>query len=543
MTSRSLGQRAPLLWVLLPLMAGLTSGKLAWLPLSPVWWAAFAVASAVWAVTNKRGASAGLVLAVFLSGAALYEVRRERLPDWDSLPPREVRLTLEIDRRFPPHPDGRSLSGLGRLHSPESHLNDLEGQPVYFSVRLPKGESAPPHPARLPVTGVLQPLPRNAPVDTFDGYLVGQGMNFKLTRAQITGPVTDAGAYQIFCDNALERFNSILGQGVSGQASRIGVLRAMLLGRHDELSDAQKELFRASGTMHLFSISGLHIAVIAAVIHVMLTLVRLPRMVSMVIGCGLLWLYVDITGGTPSAVRAFAMVLFLQASRVLRVPGNPIAALVASAVCVLLLDPMQLFGASFQLSYGIVASLLMLGLPLADHWAHKTALFTLLPKVSWTRWHRIMDWAWRGLLGWTAIGLSTMVVSIVSGVLIFQLFTPVSLPANLVLIPLGSLAIISGFLTLVCGLLGLGWLVTILNHASALLLIAIEKSVSFFAGLPGASMPARFVHDWIGYGAFTGLLGLILFGYASNWENRRGGYWLPFAFTVLILGLCMRPMG
>jgi competence protein ComEC len=251
MTSRSLGQRAPLLWVLLPLMAGLVAGKAAWLPLTPVWWAGLAVIAAAWAVAGRRGASAGLVVAVFMSGAALYEVRRERLPDWDNLPPREVRLTLEVDRLFPPHPDGRSLSGLGRLHGPESHLRDLEGQPVYFSVRLPKGAFAPPHPASMPVTGVLQPLPRNAPVDTFDGYLVGQGMNFTLTRAQITGPVTAAGAYQVFCDNSLERFSSILGRGVAANEARAGVLRAMLLGRHEELTDAQKELFRASGTMHL----------------------------------------------------------------------------------------------------------------------------------------------------------------------------------------------------------------------------------------------------------------------------------------------------
>jgi competence protein ComEC len=288
---------------------------------------------------------------------------------------------------------------------------------------------------------------------------------------------------------------------------------------------------------HLFSISGLHIAVIAAVIHLILTLLRLPRAACIVTGCALLWLYVDITGGTPSAVRAFAMVLFLQASRLLRLPGNPVAALVASAVCVLVLDPMQLFGASFQLSYGIVAALLLLGLPLADYWIEKTALFTLLPKVSWTLGHRLLDRIRCALLGWMAIGLSTTVVSLISGVLIFQLFTPVSLPANLVLIPLGSLTIISGFLTLVCGLLGLGWLVTVLNHASALLLIVIERGVAFFAGLPGASLPAQFVAEWTGYAAFTGLLGLILAGYAGNWDSKRGGYWPPFVWTFLLLFL------
>jgi competence protein ComEC len=234
------------------------------------------------------------------------------------------------------------------------------------------------------------------------------------------------------------------------------------------------------------------------------------------------------------------MVMFLHASHVLRLPGNPFSALVASAVCVLLIQPMQLFSASFQLSYGIVAALLLLGLPLGEHWKEKGALFTHLPKVSWGGHHHVIDWAWRGLLGVVAIGLSTTIVSTVSGVLIFGLFTPISLPANLVLIPVGSLVIISGFLSLLCGLLGLGWLSTLLNHASVLLLMGIEKGVQFFTHMPGAFREAQFSSVGLGYTAFAGLLVVILFGYSTNWELKRGGFWTPFVFTVLVLFAGMR---
>ena len=80
-----------------------------------------------------------------------------------------------------------------------------------------------------------------------------------------------------------------------------------------------------SGTMHLFAISGLHIGVIAVGLQAVLALLRLPRWVQFVLGVAALWLFVDITGASPSAVRAFVMVIFLQAAFLLRRPGNPLA--------------------------------------------------------------------------------------------------------------------------------------------------------------------------------------------------------------------------
>ncbi|HEY9249685.1 MAG TPA: ComEC/Rec2 family competence protein, partial [Rariglobus sp.] len=440
---------------------------------------------------------------------------------------------------FPPKPDRRTLNGLGRIVATDAHLADLAGQPVYFSLSLRRDDPPPLRSSRLNVTGMLQTLPRDPADPSFDGYLANQGINFKLTRARVTGEVAEAGAYRIFCDTMLRRLNAILGQGVGAFPAQTGVLRAMLLGQQQELTGDQKAVFRESGTMHLFSISGLHIAVIAGALHGILLVLRLPATGRLVAGGVLLWLYVDITGGTPSAVRAFLMVMFVHASHVLRLPGNPLSALAASAVCVLLLQPMQLFSASFQLSYGIVAALLLLGLPLGEYWVEKGALFNRLPSVAWGGWRRAIDGSRRGLLGMVAIGLATTTVSTVSGVLIFQLFTPVALLANLVLIPAGSLVIISGFLAILAGLAGIGWLVNVLNHASVLLLMGIEKAVHVFVTLPGAHHAAVFSPAWLGFPAFAGLLAVILHGYAHHWELRRGGYWAPFAYTVLVLLLAV----
>lgn len=539
MTSRTLGHRAPLLWVLLPLMAGLVAGKLSWFPFSPVAMA-FAAATCVGAaLAFPRAWAAGLVAGVFLGGVAYYDLRRDRLDEWDALPPREASVTLDVQRMFPAQPDMRSVSGLARIVVTDAHLRELAGQPVYFSLTPKTGDPSPVRSSRLEVTGLLQTLPRDPALDTFDGYLANLGINFKLTRARVSGAGAEAGAYRLFCDAALRRFNTLLEHGVEAHPGQSVVLRAMLLGQQQELGEAQKQVFRESGTMHLFSISGLHIAVIAAVITSLLALFRLPSLPRFVVGGLVLWLYVDITGATPSAVRAWVMVMFLHASYVLRVPGNPVAALVASAVCVLVVSPMQLFTASFQLSYGIVAALLMLGLPLADRLGEKYAPFQCLPRVTWRRHHRIWAACSEKITSATAIGLATTAVSTISGVVIFGLFTPVSLFANLVLIPLGSLVIVSGFLSLLCGLMGLDGVTLLLNHASVLLLEIIDFLVRFFVSVPGAYHTAAFSSAWLGFTAFAGLLAVIFHGYAGNWEPKRGGYWAPFAYTAAVLAAGM----
>ena len=540
MPSRSLGHRAPLFWVLFPLMTGLIVGRLAWLPLSSGWWAGAAVILAGTALGFRRAWAPCLVVSVFLSGAALYELKRARLPEWDALPPRELRATLHVDRMFSPRPDGKSVSGLGHIIASETVLKELAGQSIYFSLNLKRGTPLPPRSSEIAVIGVLQTLPRDPPSDTFEGYLANAGVNFRLTRAKMLATTAPATAYNRFCDAALRRFDRLLDYGLESHPDLSGVFRAMLLNQQQELSDEQSQIYMESGTFHLFSISGLHIAAIAGAIYGILMLLQLPRWAQVLVGAAALWLYVDITGGSPPAVRSWIMVMFLHGSRVLRVPSSPLAALAASAVVVLILQPLQLFSASFQLSYGIVVALLLLGLPLSETWTERWALFTDLPKAAWRWHHHWRDWAWRGLIGMIAIGLASTLISTISGVTVFKLFTPGSLVANLVLIPVSVFVVLAGCLSLLCGLVGLSGLGMVFNYAGIFILAGVEKGVRFFVGLPGVYHAAHFSSTWLGFTALGVVMGAIIYGYAVQWELKRGGFWPPFILTVLALVLGMR---
>jgi competence protein ComEC len=248
----------------------------------------------------------------------------------------------------------------------------------------------------------------------------------------------------------------------------------------------------------------------------------------------LLWLFVDITGASPSAVRAFAMAVFLQAALVLRRPGNFLAALIASAFGVLLVAPLQLFSASFLMSYTIVAALLVLGAPLGDAWTARWTPWRFLPTVAWQWWQHAIAFAWRWTAAALAVGVATSLVSLLTGVYFFQLLTPGSLATNLVLIPAAMIATMSGFASLLCGLLGGMSAAAVCNHAAALVLWLIEAVVRLSVQMPGAFVPARFSSSWLGNASLVLLLSAMLAGYAGRWESR-GGWWPPFAIVALVL--------
>jgi competence protein ComEC len=195
------------------------------------------------------------------------------------------------------------------------------------------------------------------------------------------------------------------------------------------------------------------------------------------------------------------------------------------------------------MSYSIVLALLIMGLPLGERWQEHWVPWRDLPAPVWHWWQRWLAAVWRATASTVAIGVATMLVSLITGVMYFQLLTPGALLANLVLIPAASAVTVGGFASLLCGLVDFGAGATLCNHAAALLLLVIEWLVRVGVGVPGAFFPARFAAPWIGQVALGLLVATLLAGYATGWQRRRGGWWPPFVVVALALigGLRLGP--
>ena len=130
MTSRSLGHRAPLLWLVLPLMAGLAAGKVG--EFAPVSWllaTALAAAGLALAATWRAPPlwAPALCSAMILAGAASYVLHRQWSPAWEHRPPREARLALRIDRVFP-QVDAGKAAGLATVVRADGPVREFVGQ-------------------------------------------------------------------------------------------------------------------------------------------------------------------------------------------------------------------------------------------------------------------------------------------------------------------------------------------------------------------------------------------------------------------------------
>jgi competence protein ComEC len=287
--------------------------------------------------------------------------------------------------------------------------------------------------------------------------------------------------------------------------------------------------------MHLFAINGLHIGVVALALHALLAVLRCPRPIAALITLGVLWLDVDTTGASPSAVRAFLLVVGYETAFVLRRPINGLAALSAAALVVLLVDPMALFSASFQMSYGVVLAILCFGLPLSE-WLERTfAPFRDVPPVTWTwrqkAWAAMLRWLWPVL----GIGLSAALVSAITGPAFFKTFAPAGFFANLLLVPLAMFVIMAGFASVCAGVLGATALGVLFNHAAMVLLVIIDGAIRHGVVIPAGWWQAGWRVPAAAPLALAGLLAILVTGYLLQWRRERGGWWPPFAFVAAAL--------
>ncbi len=138
------------------------------------------------------------------------------------------------------------------------------------------------------------------------------------------------------------------------------LLTGMVLGDTTNLSQEIQEAFRATGTYHLFSVSGLHVGMVAIILWYVFKTLCCPRKVTAALIIPLLFFYVLMTGLKAASLRSAVMgsiiLIGLMADRRPVLFNN----LCAAAFLILLTDTNQIFNAGFQLSFGVVASILLL---------------------------------------------------------------------------------------------------------------------------------------------------------------------------------------
>src|SRR5208283_3541326 len=169
----------------------------------------------------------------------------------------------------------------------------------------------------------------------------------------------------------------------------------------------------------------------------------------------------------------------------LKRPGDLINSLAAAAFIILLWEPRQLFEASFQLSFFVVLVIALMLPPLNKISDRLWQSDPLLPAELLPRWRHALIATLRMLSRYFALSFAAWVGSIPLAARYFHLFSPVSTPANIVAVPLGTLALMSNLGALICGT-WLPWLTALFNHSAWFFMVAMTWVSEMSTKIPGA---------------------------------------------------------
>jgi ComEC/Rec2-related protein len=180
----------------------------------------------------------------------------------------------------------------------------------------------------------------------------------------------------------------------------------------------------------------LHVGIIGYLLWTIARVLRIPRKWAVAFIIPALFFYAAITGFNTASMRAAVMAAVLLGGvfvdrKVLS--GNSVA---AAAVLILAFDTNQLFATGFQLSFAVVGTIILLAEPLDRllmRWCQPdpflpSSLLSPLQKGWLSGWGTIARGASVSLAAW--IGSLPLILPY------FYLITPVSLFANLAVVPL-----------------------------------------------------------------------------------------------------------
>lgn len=358
---------------------------------------------------------------------------------------------------------------------------------------------------RVQIDGWLRPpeRPRNPGQFDFAAWLRRRGVLTELWLREASDAVVLSSGHGSALVETSAEFrkwtHDLLQLDLEREPAVAAVIASMVLGTADEAADQLAESFRQTGTFHLFAVSGFNVAILALLVQWLLQPLGLGRgrMAPAVIVPVLLF-YALVTGLGASSVRATLMAAVLLTAAWSEHPARLLNSLGAAALLILAWDPQQLFGAGFQLSFFVVLALLALADPILQRIRGVGGPDPFLPEILLSPTRQWLHRRRLELLGLVAASVAAWVGSAPLMFWHFHTVTPVALLANLCAVPLATVILALGLLSLLGGAFSLTWAVLINNAnwgATQLLLCSVQQFASvpgghFHAALPRPGAPA-----------------------------------------------------
>jgi competence protein ComEC len=489
--------------------------------------------------------------------------------EWQPPPPNPTQLLAFADNlsrtvrghvlrvRFPPPTEEDSNANTTPPWEAAEDTSQQRGEPVQLDLAVDQIEQVTPDTSTMiPVTGGihvavyqagpalnlgcgdlvelplrLKPPDRFRTPGAFDyaGYLLEQGIAAHANTTAGSIAKLDSGAATLRCrlfaaQQAASTRLLALAESAANQhlppflhltQADARMLNAMLFGDRTSLDHGLRSAFERTGTFHLFVVSGLHIALVAAGLYWLLRRCRCPVWLATLLTLVGTAAYAGLTGFGQPAQRALAMTAVFLVARLLSRDRDVLNALGAAVLVMLLLAPSSLFDASFQMTVLVILAIAGIAVPLATRTPLRNAA---LARLTFVRPRRVFlprqaqlvvmlelwgeafteifgSWSKRIPARAVALSLRVLELTLVSLVAELVMVLPMSLyfhrlpvfavPANILILPAIGILVPIALVTFVLSLVS-AKLAMLPAIATAALLHAISFTIQRFSGM-GAS--------------------------------------------------------
>jgi competence protein ComEC len=296
--------------------------------------------------------------------------------------------------------------------------------------------------------------------------------------------------YEVIRSRFMENFSYIrfymtktISEKIHGEAS--GIAAALLTGDKSAIPPHVRDKFIKSGTAHILAISGLHMSILAGILYFLIRRLFLyigciapninASVVSAVFTIPFLFLYLALSGFSPSAIRAFIMSAICLFSIIMGKRAISLKNISVAAFLILLFDPGSLFHVSFQLSFAAVLTLI------SFYESYQEKLSNLYIGKSVLK--KTLMYVVSSVITTTIATIATTPISVST----FNRFSVQNIFGNLTAIP------ITTFLIAPLGVLNIciGSFTDMFMKPLEMAINLMIKIMSFVSDLPGSEIPLR----------------------------------------------------
>ena len=271
-------------------------------------------------------------------------------------------------------------------------------------------------------------------------------------------------------DNKINAFktnralNNIIDSGELNYNSK-AIIKALVLGNKDDISDSVISSFSNSGIMHLLALSGLHIAILTLFLNFMLlplTYIKSGALVRSIIIILLLWTYAYITGFSNSIVRSTIMFSIITIGQGLKKESNIYNNIAIAALILIIINPLNIYDVGFQLSFSAVIGIV---------WIYPILNKILKPKNT------ILKYIWSLF----CVSIAAQIATLPLTIFYFNSFSSLFFIANLIVIPTITVLLVLSYIYML--LVSFGIEFSLLNLVYNNLIVFIELASSYIASL------------------------------------------------------------